>query len=74
MVNKNVGLTKINKQKERDVSAMQKDSLILLSFPSKGLGMGTKKKGPHPSVFLMDGQGPKTMGRMILKDLLPLDG
>lgn len=46
MVNKKVGLTKINKQKERDVSAMQKDSLILLSFPSKGLGMGTKKRPP----------------------------
>ena len=73
MVNKNVRLTKINKKKERDVSAMQKDSLFLLSFPSKGLGMGTKK-GPHPSVFLMDGQGPKTMGWMLLKDLLPLDG
>lgn len=50
MVNKNVRLTKINKKNERDVSAMQKDSLILLSFPSKGLGMGTRRS-PHPSVF-----------------------
>ena len=34
-----------------------------------------QKEGPYPSVFLeVDGQGPKTMGWMLLKDLLPLDG
>lgn len=51
MVNKNVRLTKINKKKERGVSAMQKDSLFLLSFPSKGLGMGTKKRPPPIRFF-----------------------